>query len=860
MEYNLIVNPDYTYVCNSGITLTHLANVGGAAEVYKEIVAETATFRTLSGDSTINITQSANTINFSVNDDAWVSTDEFTGYTATTNNTLTGLTAQVDVNTAQVIINTEAIETITGGTTGFVLNTTFTGYTATTQTDIDLKAYRTDFVGAGGTNVYLSGDTLTIFSAPPTGATVSWGNIFGTLSNQVDLQTELDNLATGITANAVEVALKVDESLYNSDMLVITTQIDDNEANISGNTAQISTNTGDISTLQSSKLDTSIFNAYSATTTPALAGKVDDSVYQADLIVLTDAIDANATGNTSNYALITGNTSLINSNSADILTVSGLTVTNAQAITGKTSPTDFVGSGATEITVSGSSVIVYVDPNIVTGTTWGAISGTLTNQTDLNAVLTGKTEATNFIASGATVITTDGNDVYIYTTPTTGATVSWGSIGGTLSSQTDLVNALALKLDITDFGTYTGDTSTLIGTKLDASVFNSYTGTTATELSNLNDAITGNTESIGLKLNTTDYEAYTGATETRLQGIEGDVINNYNAITGITADISTIQGDIITVSGLTVTNAGNISTNAGDIVTISGLTVSNAGDIVTVSGLTVNNAGDIITVSGLTVTNAGNISNNTTGITANYNSITANTESISTLETQVLGITGDTAQITQDLNTHTGDTGIHFTQAQITGYTKTVDFQGAGGTQVDLSGSTLIISSAVPTGATVSWGGINGTLADQTDLQNALNAKLAITDYNTYTGNTATELSNLNTGITANTAAIETKAEILANIVEGTGTTYTVSSSDSGKIIEMTNVAATTVYLPTGCTANMQVTVVNIGGSNMVFQAGASAAIYSSLNYDTNEQQYGAVTCYQRSNTGGWVIFGSLQS
>jgi len=225
-----------------------------------------------------------------------------------------------------------------------------------------------------------------------------------------------------------------------------------------------------------------------------------------------------------------------------------------------------------------------------------------------------------------------------------------------------------------------------------------------------------------------------------------------------------------------------------------------------------------------------------------------------------LGLTGDTAQISADLNSHTGQTDIHFTQAQITGYTKTVDFLGAGGTQVDLSGSTLIISSAVPTGTTVSWGDVSGTLSNQTDLQNALNAKVGTTAYNTYTGDTATELSNLNTGITANTQAITEKADILANIVEATGSTYTLTNADSGKIIEMTYVGSKTLTCPSGLTANMQVTVVNIGGGNMVFQAGASAAIYSSLNYDTCEQTYGAVTCYQRSTTNGWVLFGSLQS
>ena len=69
-------------------------------------------------------------------------------------------------------------------------------------------------------------------------------------------------------------------------------------------------------------------------------------------------------------------------------------------------------------------------------------------------------------------------------------------------------------------------------------------------------------------------------------------------------------------------------------------------------------------------------------------------------------------------------------------------FVGSGGTQVTEVGSTVTIYSALPTGTTVSWGDIAGTLSAQTDLQNALDAKLAITDFNSYTGTTATEIGN----------------------------------------------------------------------------------------------------------------------
>jgi hypothetical protein len=96
--------------------------------------------------------------------------------------------------------------------------------------------------------------------------------------------------------------------------------------------------------------------------------------------------------------------------------------------------------------------------------------------------LTGGTQY-NFTGSGATQVTTGSTtggtvQIIIYSTPPTGSTVAWGDITGTLSNQTDLQNALDTKLDITDFNSYTGTTETALNNKLETSAFNSYTGTT----------------------------------------------------------------------------------------------------------------------------------------------------------------------------------------------------------------------------------------------------------------------------------------------------------------------------------------------------------------------------------------------
>lgn len=77
---------------------------------------------------------------------------------------------------------------------------------------------------------------------------------------------------------------------------------------------------------------------------------------------------------------------------------------------------------------------------------WGMINGTLSNQTDLQSALDGKLP---FVIPGTSgnVLTSNGT---IWTSaPATGGGGTWGSITGTLSNQTDLQDALNLKADLT---------------------------------------------------------------------------------------------------------------------------------------------------------------------------------------------------------------------------------------------------------------------------------------------------------------------------------------------------------------------------------------------------------------------------
>lgn len=127
------------------------------------------------------------------------------------------------------------------------------------------------------------------------------------------------------------------------------------------------------------------------------------------------------------------------------------------------------GGGSTRVLVV-SNGTSYVAPNCSTGggtgsTAWGGIIGTLSNQSDLmnalalkaplaNPAFTGTTTLVNATCTGTCTGFGGGN------TGSTGSTGStaWGGITGTMSNQSDLMNALALKAPLAS-PAFTGTTT-----------------------------------------------------------------------------------------------------------------------------------------------------------------------------------------------------------------------------------------------------------------------------------------------------------------------------------------------------------------------------------------------------------------
>ena len=132
---------------------------------------------------------------------------------------------------------------------------------------------------------------------------------------------------------------------------------------------------------------------------------------------------------------------------------------------GGLSPLKLSSGGATSGQVlkwNGSAWVPSADA-VGSSPTWGSITGTLSTQTDLQATLNGKanTSHTHLVGdltqSGATtgqVIKWNGS-AWMPSADAVGSSPTWGSITGTLSTQSDLNSALAGKEPLISTGTIT---------------------------------------------------------------------------------------------------------------------------------------------------------------------------------------------------------------------------------------------------------------------------------------------------------------------------------------------------------------------------------------------------------------------
>lgn len=247
-----------------------------------------------------------------------------------------------------------------------------------------------------------------------------------------------------------------------------------------------------------------------------------------------------------------------------------------------------------------------------TNPTWGTISGTLSNQSDLVTALAGK-EAS---------LGNPGTNGYILSSTTAGtrswiappSSLAWGAITGTLSSQTDLQTALNAK-----------QSSLTIGNLTDA-------GTDGITVTSGTGSVIGSGTSFAQHVSDTTHSGY-------LTSTDWNIFNNKQpAGSYLTANQTiTLSGDT-TGSGTTAITTSTVKVNGGSIPASK-----------TIVGT--NSSSQIVDASSAT------LSNNTTGTSANLsgtpalpNGTTATTQSIGDNTTKLAttayvnaGITGSSA-------------------------------------------------------------------------------------------------------------------------------------------------------------------------------------------------------------------------
>ena len=286
-------------------------------------------------------------------------------------------------------------------------------------------------------------------------ASTSWGSITGTLSSQTDLQSALNGKldTTAVIDDLSDVSAP---SPSNGQSLVYNST----SGNWEANTVSTSTAWGDITGTLSSQSDLQ----------SALNGKLDTTA------VIDDLSDVNAPTPSNGEALVYNSLSGNWESSVISASVSWGSITGTlssqtdlqTALNGKLDTTAVINdiSDINAASPSNGQALIYnstsgdwENGNISNDAAiWGNITGTLSSQTDLQSALNGKLNTTAVIndISDVDVPTPSNGEALIYNS-TSGnweasaisTSTAWGSITGTLSSQTDLQSALNGKLDTT---------------------------------------------------------------------------------------------------------------------------------------------------------------------------------------------------------------------------------------------------------------------------------------------------------------------------------------------------------------------------------------------------------------------------
>lgn len=606
-----------------------------------------------------------------------------------------------------------------------------------------------NFIGSGGTQVFESGTNpvnVTIYSAPPTGSSVAWGDITGTLSAQTDLQSALN--------------LKLDITDFNS-------------------------YTGTTATEISGKLESSIFNNYTGTTQPV--------------------IDAALTGVTN---LGTGTT--LGSASGRNVTLKSISVLGGLTLSGDAD--NLILSGETNV-----------------GTVWGDITGTLSNQTDLQNALNAKTDNSTFNTFTGTTLPANyynKTEINTYTGATdlridaieevtdialTGATnglVTNGrnvELGGGLTRDTlisgttfDLtVNTQTIKLQAVN-GIDIIDTDGVGGINIESDA-----GTIA---------LVGNTN-VGVeqtKLEISETQMLITDSRGTQVGLEyaGDystTFTNESLITKRYAD--TIAGGLIPKAATLVATTGeSINLGVGGLLTVDGVVLSN-GDRVLVKDQATASENGIYIASASTWVRSTDFDGNPDGEVSAGNIIPVTSGATQYSSLWVLVTPNPIIVDTTDLEFSLFSS----------------PHEMIAGTGIDISGNVISVDGASLAGNSITWTG-NTFNVDVTTgtLSTALDTKLDITDFNSYSGATDTRLDGIESDITFLSGATDSKLDTTVfNVYTGATVSNEIFLTHSGGT-ELNDVAAIAIEWDS----------VVVSGSSFLWSGGTDIFIKEAGDYE----------------------------
>jgi len=377
---------------------------------------------------------------------------------------------------------------------------------------------------------------------------------------------------------------------------------------------------------------------------------------------------------------------------------------------------------------------------------------------------------------------------------------SWGTIAGTLSSQTDLQSALNAKAPLaspTFTGTVSGITKAMVGL---GNVDNT------TDL--LKPISTATQSALNLKYDASNPSGYTNNTGT-VTSVGG---------TGTVSGLS-LSGSVTTSGNLTL--GGTLSLTSGNVTTALGYTPYNATNPSGyISGIT---SGNVTTALGFTPENAAK-----KGVANGYASLDG----------------GGLVPASQ-LPSYVDD---------VLEYTNLASFPATGETgkiYVDLatnkiyrwSGTTYIEVS--PSVGTI-WGGITGTLSNQTDLQNALNAKQATLSGTGFVKSTAGTISyDTNTYLTTSSA---TTTYVPYTGASGNVNLGTNNISANNFLNAFSNITASGTQVVLTVASEPEIVVNGSGGQTIKLPDATTLANGASFLFNNN-QSSGAITVNNNSNT-----------